>query len=59
MTTVDAVNATGILKVIQTSATHYIIVPVNATVIQWMMEGHNSIWTQTLSMVVIELSGGY
>ncbi|MBQ7232472.1 MAG: RHS repeat-associated core domain-containing protein [Bacillales bacterium] len=59
VTTVEAVNATGTLRAIHTSGNHYIIVPVNGTVVQWMNEGHDSIWTQSLSMIVIELSGGH
>ena len=58
MTTVDAINATGILKAIPTSSVHYIIVPTNATVTEWMVQGQGSLWSYMLSTTVIEITGG-
>ena len=56
MTTVEQVNATGILKVTLDGGTHVTIKPSNGTVRQWMDQGQDSIWTQALSTVVIELN---
>ena len=56
MTTVDQVNATGILIVTLDGGTHVTIKPSNGTVRQWMDQGQDSIWTQALSTVVIELN---
>ena len=55
VTTIEEVNATGILKAIPTGGTHVIIVPVGGTVLQWMEQGQSSIWTQMLSSVVTEV----
>ena len=57
VTTIQQVNATGLLKVIYTGGTHYLVVPPNGTVIDWMNQGMDSIWSQVLSDVVVEWEG--
>ncbi len=57
-TTIEQVNATGILIAIPTGGTHVTIIPSNGSVEQWMRQGQNSLWSQTLSSIVVEL-GGY
>ncbi len=42
---------------IQIGRSHVVIVPTNGTVIQWMDQGQCSIWSQTLSNIVIEWDG--
>ena len=59
VTTIEQVNATGVLTAIQTSGTHVVIIPTTGTVNQWMREGQSSIWTQTLSGIVVEWDGGF
>ena len=56
-TTIEQVNATGMLKAIYTRRGHVLIIPTNGTVGQWMNEGQNSIWTQVLSSIVYEING--
>ena len=59
ITTIEQVNATGILTAIPTGGTHITVMPTNGTVIQWMEQGQSSIWSQTLSMIVVEWDGGF
>lgn len=56
LTTIEQVNATGILLAINDHGVHVTIIQTNGTVRQWMIEGGNSIWTQTLSLIVIEIN---
>ena len=57
MTTVEQVNATMFLCAVQDpkNKTHYLILPTNGTINQWMDQGQSSIWTQALANIVIEL----
>ena len=59
VTTIEQVNATGILTAIPTGGTHVTVIPTNGTVNQWMSQGQSSIWSQTLSLIVLEWDGGY
>ena len=54
MTTVEAVNASHMFTAIQVG-THVSIIPTNGTVVQWMAEGQNSLWSKALSLIVIEM----
>ena len=54
MTTIEAVNATGVLSAVRVG-THVSIIPTTGTVGQWMAEGQNSLWSQALSLIVIEM----
>ena len=56
VTTIEAVEATGILTTVQ-KGTHVSIVPTNGTVAEWMDQGQNSCWSFTLSLIVIQLGG--
>ena len=58
MTTVNTINATGVLVAIKDGASHYSIYPVGATVKQWYDAGSASIWTQTLKAIVVKRDGG-
>ena len=55
MTSVDAINSTGIMQAVKTSDTHYVVVPVGIPVTTWMLKGMSSIWSQVLSNIVIEM----
>lgn len=59
ITTIEQVNATGNLIAISTGGSHVTIVPTNGTVDQWMSQGQSSIWSQTLSEIVVEWDGGF
>ena len=58
VTTIEQVNATGILKAIPTGGTHVTVIPTSGNVTQWMEQGQSSVWSQTLSLIVIEWDGG-
>ena len=57
VTTIEQVNATGVLWAIPTGGTHVTIIPVNGNVEEWMRQGQSSIWSQTLSGIVVEWKG--
>ena len=53
-TTIEEINATGILTAIADGGSHVVVIPTNGTVQQWMDQGDNSLWTKVLSSLVIE-----
>jgi len=55
-TTINTVNATGLLHAVQ-HGTHVSVVPTGVPIQIWMSMGMNSIWSQTLSAIVIEVKG--
>lgn len=57
ITTIEQVNATGVLMAIPTGGSHVTIIPTNGSVSQWMEQGQSSTWSQTLSGIVIEWDG--
>ena len=59
MTTMEAVNATGILtaRIDGKNPTHVAVCPTNATVKQWREAGVNSMWTQTLLKLIVKWEG--
>ena len=52
VTTIEIVNETGVLKAVQVG-THVSIKPSNGTVIEWMEQGMDSLWSKTLSEIII------
>ena len=54
VTTINTINATGILYAVQDRPFHVSIKPVGASISDWIEAGSNSIWTQTLKSVVIK-----
>jgi hypothetical protein len=52
MTTIDAVNSTGILHADRDGRTHVSITPIGGTLADWRAAGVNSIWTQALVSVI-------
>lgn len=57
VTTIEGVNATGVLLAMPTGGSHVTVIPTNGSVSQWMAQGQSSIWSQTLSAIVIEWNG--
>ena len=53
MTTIEAINATGILYAVQDGETHVSVKPVGASVKEWMNAGYDSVWTKALQSVII------
>ena len=54
MTTINALNSTGIVYVVQDDPTHISVKPVGASVPDWISAGRDSIWTQAVKSVVIK-----
>ena len=57
MTTIDAVNATGILVAKIDGETHVSVCPTNATVKEWIKAGPDSSWTTAL-LEIVTIYGG-
>ena len=53
VTTIEQINSTGIL-IAERQGTHVSVRPTNGTVLEWMYQGMNSIWSKTLSSIVVE-----
>ena len=58
MTTIEALNATGIVHAVQDNAYHVTVRPVGASVEDWIAAGSGSVWTQAVQSVVIKWDGG-
>ena len=59
MTTIEALNATGVVYAVQDGATHVSVKPVGTTTEEWINAGSDSIWTRAVKSVVIKWDGGY
>ena len=59
MTTIEALNATGVVYAVKDGATHVSVRPVGATMEDWINAGSGSIWTQAVKSVVIKWDGRY
>ena len=57
MTTIEALNATGVVYAVQDGTTHVSVKPVNATVEDWIKGGASSIWTNAVKSVVVKWDG--
>ncbi len=53
VTTIEQINSTGIL-IAERQGNHVSVRPTNGTVLEWMYQGMNSIWSKTLSNIVVE-----
>ena len=51
-TTIEAINATGILTATQDKPGHIAVTPIGGTLEEWYNQGVGSIWTQTLYSIV-------
>ena len=58
MTTIEALNATGVVYAVQDNAVHVSVRPVGATMEDWINAGSSSIWTQAVKSAVIKWDGG-
>ena len=59
VTTIEALNATGVVYAVQDGPTHVSVRPVGATMEDWINAGSGSIWTQAVKSVVIKWDGEY
>ena len=58
-TTIEALNATGVVYAVKDGPTHVSVRPVGATMEDWINAGSGSIWTQAVKSVVIKWGGGF
>ncbi len=47
-TTIEAINATGVLRAVRDGKNHVSVYPIGGTIAMWREQGANSIWTQAL-----------
>ena len=59
VTTIEALNATGMVYAVQDGPTHVSVRPVGATMEDWINAGSGSIWTQAVKSVIIKWDGDY
>ena len=59
VTTIEALNATGVVYAVQDGPDQVSVRPVDATMEDWINAGSGSIWTQAVKSVVIKWYGGY
>ena len=52
MTTIEEINATGVLRAVRDSGSHVSVYPLGGTIAQWRAEGIASIWTEVLLAIV-------
>ena len=57
MTTIEALNATGIVYAVKDGATHVSVYPIGGTMKDWEAAGSSSIWTQAVKSVVVKWDG--
>ena len=57
VTTMEALNATGIVYAVKDGATHVSVRPVSGSMQDWINAGSGSIWTQAVKAVVIKWDG--
>lgn len=58
VTTPKKINSTKVLIAVQDSPTHVTVMPVGATVQEWVEAGPNSIWTKAVQSVSVKWYGG-
>ena len=59
VTTIEALNMTGIVYAVQDSPTHVSVKPIGGTMDDWINEGPNSIWTQSVKTCVVKWDGEF
>ena len=58
MTTIEAINATGVVYAVQDGVNHVSVHPIGGTLKDWHNAGSSSVWTQAVKSVVIKWDGG-
>ena len=58
VTTIEELNATGVVYAVQDGPTHVSVRPVGATMEDWINAGSSSVWTQAVKSVVVKWDGG-
>ncbi len=58
MTTISAINSTGVVYAVKDGATHVSVYPIGDTMEDWVYTGSGSIWTAAVKFVVVKWDGG-
>ena len=58
MTTIEAINTTGLVYAVIDGPIHVSVYPVGGTMSDWVSAGSSSTWTQAVKSVVIKWDGG-
>ena len=58
VTTIEAINMTGVVYAIQDSPTHVSVRPIGGTMDDWIQQGSQSIWTQAIKSIAT-IYGGF
>lgn len=58
MTTIGAINATGVVYAVQDGRDHVSIHPIGGTLADWHNAGSMSIWTTTVKSLCVKWDGG-
>lgn len=57
MTTIEELNATGVVYAYQDSLTHVTVKPIGGTIAEWRNQGTSSVWTETIKSLVVKWDG--
>ena len=57
MTTIEELNATGVVYAYQDSLTHVTVKPIGGTIAEWRNQGTSSVWTKTIKSLVVKWDG--
>lgn len=57
MTTIEKLNATGLVYAVHDGPTHVSVRPIGGTMDDWINSGSSSIWTQAVKSVVVKWDG--
>lgn len=57
MTTIEALNATGVVYAVRDGGAHVSVHPIGGTLIDWHNAGSTSIWTQAVKAAVVKWDG--
>lgn len=57
MTTMEALNATGLVYAVRDGVTHVSVIPIGGTMENRINAGSSSVWTQAVKSVVIKWDG--
>ena len=57
MTTIEELNATGVVYAYQDSLTHVTVKPIGGTIAEWRNQGTSSVWIKTIKSLVVKWDG--
>jgi len=57
MTSIEELNATGVVYAYQDSLTHITVKPIGGIIAEWRNQGTSSVWTKTIKSLVVKWDG--